>query len=130
MGRIVRSGPERSQRMGQLLVKALVSGVIIAIASEVARRSPVIGAIIVSLPIISILTLAWLYRDTGSAQKVQDLSWSILLLIVPSLVFFVAVPVLIRSGTGVPLAILGACGVTALVYLVYVLAGRRLGLDV
>lgn len=115
--------------MGQLLIKALVSGLIVAIASEVARRSDVIGAVIVSLPIVSILTLAWLYRDTGSAQKVEDLSWSILLLIVPSLVFFVAVPVLIRSGTGVPIAILGACGITALIYLVYVFVGRRFGLD-
>lgn len=115
--------------MGQLLIKALVSGLIVAIASEVARRSDVIGAVIVSLPIVSILTLAWLYRDTGNAQKVEDLSWSILLLIVPSLVFFVAVPVLIRSGTGVPIAILGACGITALIYLVYVFVGRRFGLD-
>ena len=115
--------------MGQLLVKALVSGAIIAVASEAARRSALIGAIIVSLPLISILTLAWLYWDTRSPQKVQDLSWSILLLIGPSLVFFVAVPLLIRSGTGVPIAIVGACVVTALVYAAYVLVGRRLGLD-
>ncbi len=115
--------------MTQLIVKAIVSGLVVAIASEAARRSSFVGALIVSLPLISILTLAWLYWDTGSAQEVEDLSWSILWLVVPSLAFFVAVPVLIRVGVGVPLAIAGACGVTAVVYAAYVLAGRWLGID-
>ncbi len=125
------SGDARNEcGMGQLVAKAVISGVIIAVASEAARRSALVGAIIVSLPLISILTLGWLYWETGDAQKVQDLSWSILWLIVPSLAFFVAVPLLIRAGARVPLAILASCGITAAVYAVYVLAGRRFGLDV
>jgi hypothetical protein len=114
---------------GQLIVKAAVSGVVIAVASEVARRSTFVGAVIVSLPLISILTLGWLYWDTSSAGKVQDLSWSILWLVVPSLVFFVALPLLIRVGVGVPLAMVGACVITAAVYALYVLGARRLGFD-
>jgi hypothetical protein len=114
---------------GQLILKAALSGVIVAAASEVARRSSLAGAIIVSLPLISILTLAWLYWDTGSATKVQDLSWSILWLIVPSLVFFVALPLLIRAGVGVPAAIGVACLATAAVYPAYIAATRALGLD-
>jgi len=115
--------------VNQLVIKAVVSGIVIALASEAARRSSLVGAIILSLPLTSILALAWLYRDTGSAQKVQDLSWSILWVVVPSLVFFVAVPVLIRAGVNVPLAICGACAITAIVYAVYVLGARRLGFD-
>ena len=38
-----------------LTVKAALSGVIIAIVSEVARRSPTLGALIVSLTLVSIL---------------------------------------------------------------------------
>ena len=116
--------------MSELIVKALVSGVVIALASEGARRSSFVGAVIVSLPLISILTLAWLYWETGSAGKVQDLSWSILWLIVPSLAFFIALPVLIRVGVAVPLAMVAACAITAVVYAVYVLGARRLGFDV
>jgi uncharacterized membrane protein (GlpM family) len=115
--------------VNQLVIKAVISGIVIAVASEAARRSSVLGAIIISLPLTSILALAWLYRDTGNAQKVQDLSWSILWVIVPSLAFFVVLPLLIRGGVGVPLAIVGACAVTAVVYAVYVLGARRLGFN-
>ncbi len=116
--------------MTQVIVKALISGVVIALASEAARRSSFIGALIVSLPLISILSVAWLYWDTRNATKVQDLSWSILWLIVPSLAFFVALPLLIRLGIGVPLAIVAACAVTAVVYAAYVLGARWLGFDI
>ena len=47
-----------------LLIKAALSGVIIAIASEVARRWPGWGALIVSLPLVSVLAMIWLWRDT------------------------------------------------------------------
>jgi len=39
-----------------LLARALLSGAIIAIASDAARRWPSVGGLIVSLPLISILT--------------------------------------------------------------------------
>lgn len=113
----------------QLIVKAAVSGVLIAVASEAARRSTFVGALIVSLPLISILSLAWLYWDTSNSGKVADLSWSILWLVVPSLAFFVALPLLIRAGAGVPLAMGGACLITAAVYALYVLGARGLGFD-
>lgn len=116
--------------MDQLVVKALVSGVVVAAASEAARRSSLVGAVIVSLPLTSILALLWLYRNTGNPGKVADLSWSILLVVVPSLTFFAAVPLLMRAGAGVPLAVAGACAVTALAYGIWVLAARLIGLPV
>ena len=44
-----------------LLIKAALSGVVIAIASEVARRWPGWGALIVSLPLVSVLAMLWLW---------------------------------------------------------------------
>jgi hypothetical protein len=38
-----------------LIIKAAISGVLIALASEVARRQPGIGALIASLPLVSVL---------------------------------------------------------------------------
>lgn len=123
------AGHQPEEPVSQLVIKAALSGIVIAAASEAARRSSLLGAIIISLPLTSILALAWLYRDTGDAQKVQDLSWSILWVIVPSLAFFVALPLLIRAGIGVPPAIVGACAVTAVVYALYILGVRWLGFE-
>jgi hypothetical protein len=111
-----------------LLLKALLSGALIAVASEVARRSSLMGAILISLPLASILALVWLYRDTRDTAAVSALSWSILWVIVPSLVFFVVLPLALRS-TGFWPALLLACAVTGVSYAVWVWAAHRIGYD-
>ena len=52
------------------LLKALISGAVIAAASEVAKRNPSLGALIVALPLVSILTMLWLWRDTGDVVRI------------------------------------------------------------
>ncbi len=113
----------------QLVVKALVSGVLVAAASEVARRSSLLGAVIISLPITSILALIWLYRDTGDTAQVSAFSWSILWVIVPSVVFFVVLPVCIGRGVGFAWSMVTACVATAIAYGLWVWGARRLGLE-
>ncbi len=113
-----------------LLLKALLSGAIIAVASEVARRSSLLGAVLISLPLTSILAAVWLYRDTRDTEEVAALSWSILWVIVPSVVFFVALPLALRRGVDFWPSLLLACAATALAYAAWVPAARRLGLDI
>jgi TRAP-type mannitol/chloroaromatic compound transport system permease large subunit len=111
-----------------LLLKAVLSGAIIAAASEVARRSSVLGAVLISLPLSSILAMIWLYRDTNQRDEVAALSWSILWVIPPSLVFFVVLPLTLRSAGFWPSLLLASL-VTALTYAAWVLIARRFGLD-
>jgi hypothetical protein len=54
--------------MGEFAVRAIVSGVIVAIVAIIARRYPAMGALIASLPLISILAMIWLWRDTGNTE--------------------------------------------------------------
>lgn len=112
-----------------LILKAVISGVIIAAASEAARRSTLLGAILVSLPLTSILAVTWLYRDTRDADRVASLSWSILWVILPSLVFFVALPVALRGGLGFWPSLAVACVLTAIAYGLWVGAARTLGIE-
>ena len=46
-------------------IKCTLSGIIIAVISEVAKRSPAFAALIASLPLLSLLGILWLWRDTG-----------------------------------------------------------------
>lgn len=110
-----------------LIVKALISGLVVAVASEAARRWTLVGAVLISLPLTSILALAWLYFDTRDGQQVIDLSWAILWVVVPSLVFFIALPVLMRSGLQFVPALLLACAITAVAYAAWIAAARGLG---
>jgi hypothetical protein len=69
-------------------IKALLSGVIIATVSEVAKRNPAIGAIILSLPLISILAFIWLWRDTNDTEGIASLAQSTFWFILPTLPMF------------------------------------------
>ena len=112
-----------------LLLKALLSGAVIAAASELARRSSLLGALLISLPLTSILAMLWLYRDTKDTGEVADLSWAILWVVVPSVVFFVVLPVALRSGIAFWASMLLACGATAAAYGIWVVVLRRLALN-
>lgn len=68
--------------------------------SEAAKRSTLLGALIASLPLTSLLAMIWLYVDTGDGEKVASLASSILWLVLPSLILFIVLPVLIRLGWG------------------------------
>ena len=111
-----------------LLLKALLSGAVIAAASEIARRSSLLAAVLISLPLTSILAAIWLYRDTRDTGEVADLSWSILWVIVPSLVFFIVLPVALQSMDFWP-ALGLACAATALSYAVWIGIARALGFN-
>ena len=78
------------------VAKVLLSGIIVVSASEIAKQSTIVGALIVSLPITSILALTYLYLDTGDATQVADLSKDILYLILPSTALFVVLTFLLR----------------------------------
>jgi hypothetical protein len=53
-----------------LLIKAALSGIIVVAVSEVARRSPGLGGLIASLPLISILAMIWLWEDTADSDRI------------------------------------------------------------
>ena len=103
-----------------LLIKAAVSGVIVATVSEVARRYPGWGGLLASLPLTSLLAMLWLWRDTGDGERVAELSVSTIWFFVPSVPFFIALPLLIRSGLGfwpsMALCVVGTLALYALMF--------------
>ena len=111
-----------------LLIKAALSGAIVAAVSEIARRYPTWGGLVASLPLTSLLAMLWLWRDTGDAGRVAELSASTIWFILPSLPLFVALPLLLRSGLGfwasMGIVIAGTLALYALMFW----AGPRLGL--
>lgn len=100
----------------QFLLKVLISAVLVAAVSEVARRSSLLGALLASLPVTSLLAFIWLYRETGDVQKVAALSADILWLVIPSLLLFALLPVLLRQGWNFWLSLGTSCAATALAY--------------
>ena len=108
-----------------LLLKAAISGVLVALASEVARRHAGFGALIASLPLISVLGMIWLWRDTGDSARLADHAQATLWYVLPSLPMFLLIPLMLRAGHGFWISLAAGCLLTVTLYLLTVwLMGR------
>lgn len=114
--------------MFYLILKALLSGAIVAAVSEVARRFPGWGGLLASLPLVSLLAMTWLYLDTREPLKVAELSASTFWFILPSMPLFLVLPWLIRSGWSVPAAMAASIVLTLALYAGLFWAAPRLGI--
>jgi hypothetical protein len=110
-----------------LAIKAALSGVIIAVVSEVARRWPGFGALIASLPLVSVLGMIWLWRDRPDAENMAAHAQATFWFVLPSLPMFLVIPWLLRSGVGFWLALALGCALTVVLYLAMVWSAARLG---
>jgi len=115
--------------MTLFIVKCLVSGIIIAAVSEVAKRSPALGALVVSLPLVSLLAIIWLWRDTKDVERIADLAQSTFWYILPSLPMFLVLPAMLRVGVGFWTSIGASCALTMVLYTATAWALARFGIN-
>jgi len=114
--------------MTYFIVKALLSGVIVAVVSEVARRLPGLGGLIASLPLVSVLGMMWLWRDTEDPERMAAHALATFWFVLPSLPMFVVIPVLLKRGLAFWPTLALACLLTMTLYAVMVWLGPRFGL--
>jgi len=79
------------------LIKVLFSSVTIVAISEISKRSTTIGSILASIPLVSLLAFVWMYIETKDTIKIAQLSQGIFWLVIPSLLFFILFPVLLKK---------------------------------
>lgn len=97
------------------ILKLVISAGVIVVASEVAKKHPAAGGIIISLPLTSLLAIIWLYVGTKDAQKVIETSHTVFWMVLPSLALFILLPILMKRIHFYP-ALLIACVVTVMLY--------------
>ena len=114
--------------MWYLIIKAALSGVLIAIISEVAKRYPGLGGLIASLPLVSVLGMIWLWRDRPDAANMAAHAEATFWFVLPSLPMFLAIPALLRSGWSFWAALAAGCALTVLLYALMVAFGPRVGI--
>ena len=111
--------------MGYLIAKALISGIIIAIVSEVAKRAPGFGALIASLPLISVMGMIWLWRDKPDSAVMAEHSTATFWFVLPSLPMFLLIPALLHRGWGFwPTLAVGCCLTFGLYFAMTWMSGR------
>ena len=111
-----------------LIVKAALSGVIVALVSEIARRDPGAGGLLASLPLVSVLGMIWLWRDTQDSVRMADHAEATFWFVLPSLPMFLLIPLMLRTGVDFWPALLLGCGVTMLLYVLMGWLGPSFGI--
>ena len=109
-------------------LKIVITTLLIVAISEVSKRSSMIGAILASIPLVSVLAMIWLYIDTKDIAKISALSTSVFWLVLPSLVLFILLPILLKLGWSFYLSLSAAIAATVLSYFVMILALNHFGI--
>lgn len=109
-------------------IKCAISGVLVAVASTLAKRYPGFGALIASLPLVSILGMIWLWQDRPDASNMADHAQATSWYVLPSLPMFLVIPAMLRHGVSFWAALATGCLLTIALYLATVWVGSRLGL--
>ena len=111
-----------------LLVKYLVTAAVVVAVSELAKRSDKLGALLASLPLVTVLTLIWLYVEQQPAQKIANHAWYTFWYVVPTLPMFLLFPRLLTQ-----FGFAGALGVfvlgTMAIFAVYAWIMQRFGIQ-
>lgn len=102
--------------MAYYLFKILITALFIVIISEISKKSSFIGAILASVPLVSVLAILWLYIDTKDITKVISLSKSVFWLVIPSLAMFIALPFMLKNGFNFYASLFVAIAVTVGAY--------------
>jgi hypothetical protein len=114
--------------MAYYAVKVVISAALVVLVSELAKRSTLAGAVLASIPLVSVLAMIWLYVDTRDTAQVAALSRSVLWLVLPSLVLFVLLPVLLQRGHAFYTSLAASIGATVVAYGGMIVTARHFGL--
>ncbi|MET0331381.1 MAG: DUF3147 family protein [Dyella sp.] len=114
--------------MGYLLAKYAVTAAVVVVVSEVAKRSDRIGALVASLPLVTLLTLVWLHIEKQPAAKLANHAWYTFWYVIPTLPMFLAFPWLLQR-FGFAGALIAFITGMALLFALFAVVVRRFGIE-
>lgn len=110
-----------------LALKAGLSGILIALISEMAKRHPGVGALIASLPLVSVLGMIWLWREQSDPENLAAHSEATFWFVLPSLPMFLLIPVMLRHGLSFWISLFTGCALTIALYGLMTWLGPKFG---
>jgi len=109
-------------------IKYCITAGLVVVISEFAKRSDRLGAVIASLPLVTVLTLIWLYVEKQPTEKIANHAYYTFWYVIPTLPMFFLFPwALGRFGFW------GALGASVLItggsFLCFAFVLRRFGIN-
>ena len=114
--------------MTWLMTKYLLTAAVVVLVSEAAKRSDKLGGFIAALPLITLLTLIWLYVEHQPASKIANHAYYTFWYVIPTLPMFLAFPFLLPRLGFWPTMLVSVL-ITVLCFGVSVLVLRKFGIE-
>lgn len=115
---------------GAFVIRALLSGIMVALIAIIGKKAPAAGALIASLPLISILGMIWLWRDTADTKLLANHAEATFYFVIPSLPMFLLIPAMLRGGVGFWLSLSAGIALTIMLYLLTATLAARFGIRI
>jgi uncharacterized membrane protein (GlpM family) len=114
--------------MQYLIIKYLITAGMVVLVSELAKRSDRLGGLVAALPLVTVLTLIWLYIEHQPTAKISNHAYYTFWYVIPTLPMFLLFPYLIQRMSF--WASLALCVLfTAALFAVYAVVLRRFGIQ-
>lgn len=114
--------------MAWIISKYALTALVVVLVSELAKRSDKLGGLVAALPLITVLSLIWLYLENQTTEKIANHAWYTFWYVVPTLPMFLAFPLLLPR-LGFWPALLACLVISTLSFILFALLVKRLGVD-
>lgn len=81
--------------MAWIITKYAITAFMVVMISELAKRSDKLGGFVAALPLITVLTLIWLYVEKQPAEKIANHAYYTFWYVLPTLPMFLLFPYLL-----------------------------------
>ncbi|MGL4400266.1 MAG: DUF3147 family protein [Luteolibacter sp.] len=111
------------------LAKLLLSALIIVLVTKVQLVSDRLSALLIALPLTSLIAMAWMHHGGQSAQRLANHAEGTFWFVLPTLPMFLIIPWMLRNGWSFWTAIAANCLLTTAFFWITVIVLRRFGID-
>ena len=116
--------------MAWYIIKLALTALIILVVSEISKRLPLLGSLIASLPLISVLGMIWIFQETKDSQKIITHAEGTFWYVLPSLPMFLVMPWMMKKGFSFYLSLGTGILLTVILYAIMTKVLSRMGMNI
>lgn len=114
--------------MSWIVTKYFITAAVVVLVSELAKRSDKLGGLVAALPLVTVLTLIWLYVEHQPPSKIANHAWYTFWYVVPTLPMFLVFPALLPR-IGFWATLLACVLLTVACFAAFAVVVRRFGIE-
>jgi len=111
------------------IVKVLLTAAIILFVNKIQLFSDKLSALLIALPLTSLLAMIWMWHGGQSSGKIAGHAEGTFWFVLPTLPMFLILPWMMRSGWSFWSALAANCAITTLFFWFTVVLLRKFGID-